>query len=404
MKRIFMFLSVFAVAITGVMVTPQESSAVPAFARQTGYECNACHFQYFPKLSAMGRAFKLDAYTETSIELIEGDNLSMPAVMPVSFITKFKYVMKTKDPAGDPKAGAERGEWELPDEATFFIGGRVSENIGWANEVADTGWGKGSVLFKIPTGGDLKLGVYVHVTDGHGPANGLELNNTGFQRGQRGWEDRGSVFAAQKTLGTAATGLGLYGGSDLFWFNVGFWGPMYGKFGGQVIDTGFDFPIYYRAVFTPNVAGFDAAIGVIGSTGTGKCVECMPADEDGNHHLAELKIDFTGADFQLQGEVAGMELEVNGSYLTGGGEGIAFPGKKKTTAMNVGAYLSLTPSLILKANMKNTEVDGGDKVSATSIGLNWLMAQNVHLHPEFTIFGGDSKTTNALVLCMFIGY
>ncbi|MDH5639591.1 MAG: hypothetical protein OEZ04_13980 [Nitrospinota bacterium] len=400
MKRTFAFLSIFAVAITGVMVTPQDSSAVPAFARQTGYECNACHFQYFPKLSAMGRAFKLGGYRETSVDLIEGDNISMPAIMPVSFITKFKYVMKTNKEPHSPKAGAERGEWELPDEATFFIGGRVSENVGWANEVADTGWGKGSVLFNIPTGSDLTVGVYVQVTDGHGPANGLELNNTGFQRGQRGWEDRASVFAAQKTLGTAATGLGLYGGNDMFWFNVGFWGPMYGKFGGEVVDTGFDFPIYYRAAFTPSVAGFDLSLGVIGSSGTGKCVECM---ED-HSVVHEIKIDFTGADFQAQGEVAGMQLEVNGSYLTGGGDGVAFPGSTKKTAMNVGAYLSLTPALVVKANMKNEEVDGGDKWNATSVGLNWLLAQNVHLSPEYTIFGGDSKTDSALVLCLFIGY
>ena len=296
MKKVFTLMSMFAIALGGVMVAPEESSAVPAFARQTGYDCNSCHFQYFPKLSAMGRAFKLGGYRDTSIDLIEGDNISMPATMPVSFITKFKYVMKTHKESHSPKRGSERGEWEIPDEATFFIGGRVSENIGWANEVADSGWGKGSVLFNIPTGGDMTVGVYVQVTDGHGPANGLELNNTGFQRGQRGWEDRASVFAGQKVLGTAATGIGVYGGSEMFWFNIGLWGPTYGKFGDEVVDTGFDLAMYYRAAITPNLGGFDTSFGVIGSSGSIKCVECAE-DHDTVH---ELKTDLFGADFQAQ--------------------------------------------------------------------------------------------------------
>lgn len=403
MKRTFLFLSVFAMAITGVMVTPQESSAVPAFARQTGYECNSCHFQYFPKLSAMGRAFKMGGFTDTSIDLIEGDNISLPATMPVSFLTKFRYLMQSNKTSGDPKSGAERGEIEVPDEATFFVGGRLASNIGYALEVADHGFGKGAVLFGIPTGSDLKLGVYVQATDGHGPANGFELNNTGFLRGQRGWEDRKGVYAGQWVgVASAATGLGLYGGSDMFWFNVGLWGPADKFGGGTTIDTGFDLAVYYRAAFTPNIAGFDASIGVVGASGTVKCVECAPAHEDGSHPVTEIKTDMTGADIQLQGEVSGMSLEIGGSYVTGGEDN--WIGGTKKTAFNVGAMLGLTPAFGVKANYLNTEVDGGNKENATAIGLWYQFAQNVQLHPEYVIMGGDSSVDNKLTLLLFIGY
>jgi len=400
MKKTFAYLSILALAITGVLVTPSTSSAVPSFARQTGYECNACHFQFFPKLSAMGRAFKLGGYTDASVDLIEGDNISLPATMPVSFIAKLRYIMQSNKESHDPKGGAERGEWEIPDEATFWVGGRLAKNIGYALEVGEV-WGKGSVLFGIPTGGDLKLGVYVQATDGHGPANGMELNNTGMLRGVRGFEDRKNAFAAQWLgLGTAATGLGLYGGNEMFWFSVGLWGPADLKGSGTTMDAGFDMAMYYRAAFTPSAGGFDLSIGVIGSSGSVKCVECA---ED-HSVVTEIKTDFTGADFQAQGEVGGMSLEVQAAYLTGGGEGVAFPGSTKKTAMNVHAYLGLTPAFGVKASMLNTEVDGGDKTDATGVGVWYEFAQNAYISPEYFIFGGDSKVDNRLMVLMFIGF
>ena len=46
-----------------------EASALPAFARQTGMPCSACHVQAFgPGLTPTGRNFKLYGYTEKSEE------------------------------------------------------------------------------------------------------------------------------------------------------------------------------------------------------------------------------------------------------------------------------------------------------------------------------------------------
>src|SRR5438093_792581 len=38
------------------------ADAVPSFARQTGFECVACHVSW-PELTSVGRQFKLGAYT-----------------------------------------------------------------------------------------------------------------------------------------------------------------------------------------------------------------------------------------------------------------------------------------------------------------------------------------------------
>src|SRR5437016_5177306 len=42
---------------------------VPAFSRQTGLACSACHYQ-FPQLTPFGRLFKLNGYTLTGIPTI----------------------------------------------------------------------------------------------------------------------------------------------------------------------------------------------------------------------------------------------------------------------------------------------------------------------------------------------
>src|SRR5512143_940985 len=69
-----------------------EASALPVFARQTGMACNACHFQHFPLLNAFGRSFKASGFTLMGAEAkVEGDNLSIPAVVNAAVLTSMGY-------------------------------------------------------------------------------------------------------------------------------------------------------------------------------------------------------------------------------------------------------------------------------------------------------------------------
>jgi len=69
-----------ALSLAGVLAAATfapEASAVPAFARQTGMACSACHAQHFPILNGFGRAFKAAGFTMMGAqEKIEGDNIS----------------------------------------------------------------------------------------------------------------------------------------------------------------------------------------------------------------------------------------------------------------------------------------------------------------------------------------
>ena len=53
------------VAVAGVLSVPGVAAGVPAFARQTGASCSACHFQHFPGLTPFGRSFKSGGYVQT---------------------------------------------------------------------------------------------------------------------------------------------------------------------------------------------------------------------------------------------------------------------------------------------------------------------------------------------------
>ncbi len=51
----------FALFISLFLQVP-TASAVPSYARQTGFPCKSCHYMP-PELTPLGRAFKLNGYT-----------------------------------------------------------------------------------------------------------------------------------------------------------------------------------------------------------------------------------------------------------------------------------------------------------------------------------------------------
>ena len=53
---------VVALVVAAAVATPDRALAVPSFARQTGFECVACHFSW-PELTSVGRQFKLGGFT-----------------------------------------------------------------------------------------------------------------------------------------------------------------------------------------------------------------------------------------------------------------------------------------------------------------------------------------------------
>lgn len=93
-----------------------QASAVPAFARQTGQNCVACHAGgQFPELTPYGRLFKLTGYTI-------GERAMPFSVMGVLTANKVKV--------NDPTQGHTQDGNLTFNTASLFIAGKVSDNIG----------------------------------------------------------------------------------------------------------------------------------------------------------------------------------------------------------------------------------------------------------------------------------
>jgi hypothetical protein len=187
------------------LALPPPARAVPAFARQTGTSCTACHYQHFPSLTAFGQSFKAANYAQLGGQsVVEGQFLSLPSVLNLSLVFKTKYVTTPK-----------QDELMFPDEAAFFAGGRVGKNIGFLLEgqLADQS-APLFASFKLPIGFEVAggtLSVIPFTTDGLGTAFGFELLNTGAVRNVRAFEERTAISAQQYVVGLGG-GLQWWGG------------------------------------------------------------------------------------------------------------------------------------------------------------------------------------------------
>ncbi|MBI5047420.1 MAG: hypothetical protein HZB54_00515 [Deltaproteobacteria bacterium] len=388
-----------------------EANAVPAFARQTGVACSTCHFQHYPALNAFGRAFKAGGYTQVGGQsLIEGDDLSIPATLNASLVTKVRYQMTNgKDDTSTPtvnesKVGKNKGELQFPDEAALLIGGRAGEHVGFLLEAGlNVSADAAATMFtsyKMPIVFDIggpKLSIIPFTTDGLGASYGFELLNTGAVRHQRALEHR-SETSAQQYIGTsgAAEGFAFVAYNETGFINLTLWGPAHGT-----VATGFDLSQYVRVAATPNVGGWDLGIG--GQYWGG---ETKVGDTD-NTPSAIYATQAWAVDAQAQGNV-GMPLGVYLSYGTAAASKDAKNGladgttktslfnanKNDKTAWSILAELGVLPGKATLAAGYRSGDNGAaanNKEDAITGGATYLLAQNVQLQLNYTSYSGSAR-------------
>ncbi len=401
MKKALSLLTIVAMAALGVVATPDEGAAVPSFARQTGNPCFACHFQHIPKLNSFGRAFKLGGYTDASVDLIEDDNLSIPAVMPVSVVVKLRYqVADQREDSQPDKRGKERGEFQIPDEAAIWIGGRIAENWGYAVEWPG-GWASGKVVYSAPVGGG-NAGVSIYSTDALGPFFGMELFNTGVLRSIRMLEHRREYSPAQNIgIGTgAAQGISLFFGNEMMFASVGLWGPAF-----EHVDTGLDLSTLYRLAITPTIGDdWDTMIGIFGTAGKTKCVDCAEIGPNAAGTEQEFKTESFGVDVQAQGELSnGMTLEAQAMYTNVSADDVIYD---KSDAFGIAFDLGVNRVWNLIAAYQSDTRKGGPSdltTNATTLGVVANMAQNLRLGIDHTFFADDGRVYDNLTTLMLMG-
>ncbi|HMA31931.1 MAG TPA: cytochrome C, partial [Casimicrobiaceae bacterium] len=121
----------------GALLLPGSAQAVPSFARQTGFACEACH-TVFPELTPYGRRFKLNGYTVDNLPQVSGitptkeETLVLNQLPPLSFMFQASYT-KTKSAMPDtalPGELAKNGQVLFPQQASLFYAGRIAPNLG----------------------------------------------------------------------------------------------------------------------------------------------------------------------------------------------------------------------------------------------------------------------------------
>ena len=118
---------------------PHASMALPAFARQTGQNCVACHAGgQFPELTPYGRLFKMTGYTI-------GERTVPVSMMGLISNSRVSNTSKSDSPYND---FYKNGSTLFP-TASVFLAGKVTDNIGaftqitydaYAAQAADGSW------------------------------------------------------------------------------------------------------------------------------------------------------------------------------------------------------------------------------------------------------------------------
>ncbi len=390
-----------AAAVVGALL-PMTSEAIPAFARQTGKACATCHFQHFPVLNAYGQEFKAGGYTDMGKQgEIKGTDLSLPAVLNGSFLTK----IRTQHTNGGTGAGTDATEVQFPDEFGFLLGGRAATNVGFLIEASLIGAGQGPALagYKMPitlhkTEGGVRFQAIPFTTDALGSSYGFELLNTGAVRNVRVFEHR-KESSAQQYIGAgsgSATGLAFVASSADFFVNVSAWAPHINNSGAPAPNSRPESQ-YVRAAWLGNLMGFESGAGV--QMWSGKA-------DNGAGVIVDTKA--TAVDFQAQGSVAAMPLGVYVTYASAPASDTANvgvvpqnlfnTGAKDAKAFTVAAELGLFSHASVKAAFRNGTTNAGDVDNAFTTGVLYHVAQNIELVAEHSHYSKNKGTLTTLML------
>jgi len=423
MKKIILSL----VGLLAAAVFAPQASALPAFARQTGMECTACHQQHFPVLNTFGRAFKAAGYTMMGAQpLVEGEHLSIPNTLNAAILIKTRYQRQsnatqgTRDGAG---TGTGDGQWQLGNEFSLFFGGRVGENIGFLmeNNVAN----EGALIagLRLPFMFDVagaKVSAIPFSTDALGVSYGYELSSAGVMRANRWAEMRRDTSAIQYAIADAngshaawagaASGLALVVQNDMGFINYTRWTPnaMPGGNDGAIASYGPN-SNYLRIAVTPTVADWAIVAGLgmmsgsseLAGAGNGTAFDpTLPGYAAATAATADsglVKTEARFGDFQAHGQVAGNDMGVYVTYAvapadesaTGVQAQMFNTGKLEKSAMAIGVDYSLIPHTLhvgaayrTADTGKATATDANTSQTDNAVMLQVIydLTQNVALH------------------------
>jgi hypothetical protein len=139
-RAIAIISSSFALMI-GLFLQVPTASAIPSYARQTGFPCKSCHYMP-PELTPLGRAFKLNGYTMAGKPTVTSPgkgnqgalNILESFPLSVLFDTSFTSLKS-------PLPASQNGSFQFPQQASLFLAGAWSTHVGSFVQVTYTSQG-----------------------------------------------------------------------------------------------------------------------------------------------------------------------------------------------------------------------------------------------------------------------
>ena len=419
-------LAIFAL-LSAALWAPQ-ANAIPAFSRQVGMACSACHYQHFPALNSFGRAFKEGGFTMIGAQnKIEGDGLSIPAVLNASLVG---YITDTK--TNGPTAGStattktsNNGSLQMPFQSSLFLAGRAGEHTGFMTEINLTpGTGGtipdgsiGMVMLKVPfvyDVGNVKAGLVPFSTP-NGAADSFEVLNTGAVAVHAFNQWDMAAISAQQYIGTAtaASGLAFIASNDNFFANFAKWGANQGS-GASGSPTS----NYLRGAWTTGlIPGFDSAIGFQVWNGSSAIDPVAGAVVPFAGEVVNTKA--AAIDAQMMGDVGGMPLLLIASYANapasdatvGVNQNLFNAGLATKKSLNFGAELGVIPGVAtVQFGMRHAS-SGANALDATGaaiagtnasdnaimVGATYNIEQNIRAELTYSKYSGDAYGTGAAI-------
>ena len=408
-----------ALSLAGVLAATAfapEASAIPAFARQVGMACQACHFQHFPQLNSFGRAFKNSGFTMMGAQSkVEGEHLSIPSTLNMSVLVTTGYeTLSNRSAAATTAAPAvTSGYFFTPNgggELSLFVAGRVSENIGFLTELAGT---IGTSPFKLPMLWDVggaKVGLVA--ISNNAPAWSFETLNTGATSTHRMMGNAGpgkqhiNVTGAAQYLGTSGVkgqGVSFVANGDMGFVNIGKYDL---SLAGAVSNTNSMNTTYARGAYIFNAGGWDSAVGIQSFSGSlGSSTLALAA--------ADTKA--TIIDGQMQGEMGGMPVGLYASYgrapssANSNAYNLGAAGSANRSSFNIAGELGVIPNkatvqLAFRRGKTGGGVAGvGDADNAVMLGGTYELAQNVGLYLTHTSQSGSAYNATGTLGAAVLG-
>lgn len=412
-----------AAATFALLAVATESHAIPAFARQVGVACSACHAQHFPVLNEDGRAFKEGGFIlMRKNPKIEDEGLSLPATLNLAFVTNLAY---TKSNGNTNAGGAtavtkdvNNGQFQMT-QYSLFMGGRVGEHIGFEGEVGLSGGGAALASVKFPFVYNLagvNTGVVLFTTDGLGVAQGFELFNTGASAVHLFNQQDMNAISAQQYISTStpASGAALVASQKRWFVNFSKWMPdtINGHQNGPG-DPGAGSPTsnYLRigAMTGGLTEGLDIGIGAQFWDGTSST-----NNSDLTPGTYETKA--TAIDAQLLYDTGRIPVTLIASYATAPANGT--PGKTNLfnqgtdtrKSFNIGVEFGIIPNKATiqvgmrsaRSGQKQWDPTGMIQIAGTNasdnalmLGLTYSLALNARAEITFSKYSGDAYGAGA---------